>query len=237
MKAQHTVGDDLIIFVPVAIRAIMQQLLSGIEAAAGKPVDLEFDLNPAIAERIASGQRFDIALTNPQYLAALIDSGRVDAQSHRAFGRVPLAIAAKAGAMTGPRSTEIQQIAAVLHAADSIAYTGAGTSGRLFLEVAQRIGAADAVASRGRAMPGGAPVQSVIAGESSIAIAPLTSILATPGLVAMAVFPDTLGTHIDMSVFLAASARPGAARVLDFLTAAERDGELAAAGVARFTLD
>ena len=86
-------------------------------------------------------------------------------------------------------------------------------------------------------MPGGAPVQSVIAGESSIAIAPLTSILATPELVAIAVFPDTLGTHIDMSVFLAASARPGAARVLDFLTAAERDGELAAAGVARFTLD
>ena len=106
----------------------------------------------------------------------------------------------------------------------------------IFLEAAERLGVADAVTSKSRAMFGGVPTQSVAAGETELAIAPLTTVLATPGVVPAAVFPEELGTYIDMSIFQSSALRNGAARVLAFLTAGELDTELADAGISRFEL-
>ena len=86
-------------------------------------------------------------------------------------------------------------------------------------------------------MGGGEPVESVASGETELAVAPLTTVLSTPGVVPAAVFPEELGTHIDMSVFLSSTPQTGAASALAFLTASELDDELAAAGVLRFELD
>lgn len=74
-------------------------------------------------------------------------------------------------------------------------------------------------------------------GEYELAIAPLTTVLATPGVVPAAVFPEHLGTHIDMSVFRSAASPDAAATVIEFLTGHDLDDELAAAGIARFELD
>jgi hypothetical protein len=229
-------SNQLLIFVPAAIRAVMNRLACRMEAAADASIVQCVDLNPAIPKRIASGEAYDIGMTNPPYVNALIASGHADGSKHLPFGRVPLAIGRKAG-MEGPVRLDTVGIADTLRSAESIAYTGAGTSGRIFLEVAERLGVADAISSRSQAMFGGVPVKSVAAGEVEIAIAPLTTVLATPGIVPAAIFPEELGTHIDMSVFLSTSARQGADRVIAFLTASELDEELAEAGISRFELN
>lgn len=222
-------------FVPVAIRALMDRLAPRIEAAAGGTLRQVIDLNPAIPERIAAGEDFDIGFTNPPYAWALIAAGHADGASHRAFGRVPLAVGRKAG-VTGPVVADAPGIAALLRGAGSIAYTGAGTSGRTYLDAVERLGIADAVLSKSRAMGGGAPVAAVAAGEAGLAVAPLTTILSAPGVDLAATFPEEVGMHIDMSVFLATRPRTGASAALAFLTAHELDDELAAAGVMRFAL-
>lgn len=206
------------------------------EAAARVSVTQLIDLNPAIPERISTGEAYDIGLTNPRYAKALIAARHADGASHRAFGRVPLAVGRRAGP-GGPIRKDVQDIKALLGGAKSIAYTGAGTSGRTYLDVMERLGLKNAVVTKSRAMGGGEPVASAAAGETELAVAPLTTVLSTPGVVPAAVFPEELGTHIDMSVFLSATPQTGAATVIAFLTASELDDELAAAGVLRFELD
>jgi hypothetical protein len=84
--------SELRIFVPVAIQAIMNNLVPRLETATGASVTQLVDLNPAIPERISAGEAYDIGLTNPPYAKALIENGKADAANHRAFGRVPLAV-------------------------------------------------------------------------------------------------------------------------------------------------
>jgi molybdate transport system substrate-binding protein len=229
-------SSELRIFVPVAIRAIMNSLIPRMELAARVSVTQLIDLNPAIPERISVGEAYDIGLTNPQYAKALIAAGHADGASHRAFGRVPLAVGRKVGPGDAIRK-DVQDIEALLGGAESIAYTGQGTSGQTYLDVMERLGLKNTLNTKSRAMDGGEPVASVALGETELAVAPLTTVLSTPGVVPAAVFPEELGTHIDMSVFLSTTPQTGAATALAFLTASELDDELDAAGVLRFQLD
>lgn len=222
-------------FVPAAIRSVMDRLTPRVEAETGVHLIQEIELNPLIAERIRAGEPYDIGLTNPSYAKALIDDGFADRDSHRAFGRVSLAVARKGGAHD-QIIADTQGIEALLRSAKSIAYTGAGTSGRTYLETLERMGLTDSVLPRSHAMAGGVPAVSVATGEYELAIAPLTTVIATPGVVPAAVFPEHLGTHIDMSVFRNAASPNIAATVIDILTDHDLDDELAAAGIARFEL-
>ncbi len=220
------------IFVPVAIRAIFERLAPRLEAAAGRALAPAFDLNPAIPERILAGEAYDIGLTNPPYVDALVAAGRADGASQRPFGRIPLAIGRRAG-VEAPVLTDEAEIAALLRGAESIAYTGDGTSGRTYLDAMARLGLSEAAAPKSRPMGAGGPVASVAAGETELAVGPLTTIMSSRGLVPAAIFPAAAGTQIDIAVFLSTSCAAGAADVLDVLAGTELDTELAAAGVMR----
>jgi hypothetical protein len=222
-------------FVPAAIRTVMDRLASRLEAEVGVRLIQEVELNPLIPERIRAGELYDIGLTNPSYAKTLIEDGLADGGSHRAFGRVSLAVARK-GEVHGQIIADSLGIDALLRSAQSIAYTGAGTSGRTYLDVIERMGLTDSVLPRSHAMAGGVPAVSVATGNYELAIAPLTTVIATPGVVPVAVFPQSLGTHIDMSVFRNAASPKISAKVIDFLSDHDLDYELAAAGVARFEL-
>ena len=228
-------SQELVILVPLAIKSVIGSLRGCIEQAAGVSLRPVHDLNPAIAERVFSGRRGDIGLSNPQYVRQLTDAGYVDRAAHGAFGRVRLAVARRHGA-GGPMVTGTKEVVALLTSAQSIGYTGAGTSGRTFLGVLGRLGLVATVGPRCRPMGGGAPVLAVAAGEIEFAVAPLTTILSSPGVEPAAIFPDELETHIDMSVFVTRTAAPEAMAVLDFLTSPELDAQLAANGVSRFEL-
>lgn len=226
-------GGGLRIFVPTAIQALFARLAPRLEAAAGRSLVTMIDLNPAIARRILAGEPYDIALTNPPHVAALVAAGLADGASHRPFGRIPLAIGRRAGTVA-PVLTEVQEIAALLRAADSIAYTGAGTSGQTFLAAMAGLGLAEAIGPKSRPMDGGGPVVAVASGEATLCVGPLTTIMASPGVTPAAILPAALGAHIDISAFLHPSRATGAAEVLDLLTGAELDAACSAAGAGRF---
>ena len=222
-------------FVPAAIRAVMDSLAPRLEAETGVQIVQEVELNPLISERIRAGENYDVGLTNPHYAKALIEDGLADGGSHRSFGRVSLAVA-RQGMANGQIITDSQGIEALLRGAKSISYTGAGTSGRTYLDVLDRMGLTGAVLPRSHPMAGGVPAVSVARGEYELAIAPLTTVIATQGVVPAAVFPEHLGTHIDMSVFQSVAAPNASATVIEFLTDHQLNGELAAAGITRFEL-
>jgi hypothetical protein len=214
----------------------MNSLWPRLEAAAGVPVMPAIDLNPAIAERIEAGETFDVGLTNPHYVSALIAANRIDGATHRPFGRVPLAIGCKAGGAANA-VTDAGGIVALIRNAESIGYTGAGTSGRTYLDVMERLGLSETAASRGRPMGAGEPMTAVAAGEVELGVVPLTTVLSAEGVVPAAIFPDELGANIDISVFLRPSPGDEAVAILDFLSSTDIDADLAAAGLIRFSFD
>jgi ABC-type molybdate transport system substrate-binding protein len=210
----------------------MQSLAPRLNEAAGCMVDHEVDLNPAIASRIEAGEPFDIGLTNPPHVARLAAAGRVDGDSARPFGSIPLAVCRKAGSGAA-HLQRTDEIAALLSGATGIAYTGAGTSGQVFRDTMALMGLWAAIAPKSRAMPAGAPVASVVAQEIELAVVPLTTILSSSGVEVAAVFRDSPGTTIDLTVFLSPTAGASAAAVLDMLVGRQIDADLAAAGVTR----
>ena len=217
----------------VAIGAQLDDLAGRFARASGHTVETRIDLNPAVASRILAGEPFDLGTTNPPYLPGLIAAGHVDAGTQRPFGCIPLALGARIAVVDA--ATRPQDIAARLTDARSIAYTGEGTSGRTFLAVAGRLGVLEAIESRLAPMGAGQPVAAVAAGDAELAVAPLTVVIASPGVEPVAVFPAALGADIEMAMFLATRSRnrSGALGLLDFLTDPSLDALLAAGGVLR----
>src|SRR4051812_41612745 len=141
--------DSIRLFAAVAARNGLRELITRFEQTSGFKVDITFDLNPAVAKRIKAGESFDVGLTNPWFVDALIQSGKVIAGSHRAFGRAPLTIGARE-ADGGAMLTAREDICALLLRAQSIAYTGEGTSGKSFREAIERLGLRDQVLPKSR---------------------------------------------------------------------------------------
>ncbi len=238
------------LFAPVAIRALLGELLTRFEPDLA--VETVFDLNPIIPKRILAGEPFDAGITNPWYVDELIEAGRVDAGSHHPLGRVPLAMAGPVAkgqardldpAHVEPAASPLDAVRGLLTEARRIAYTADGTSGKTFLDVVERLGLTELIADRlvpmGPAYPVLSPVGALADGEVDIAIAPLTTILARPGIRHLASFPQELGTDIRMSMFAstASAGKPLAAALLQALADPALDDFLASRGMERFAFD
>src|SRR5882757_10682265 len=119
--------DRLTFITAVAVHAEIKELVPQFERQHGTKVQVNYDVNPAVAKRVMDGEDFDVGLTNPWYVDEMISLGRVIPDIHVPFGRVPLTI--------GAAELEPEEIASsheavrrLLLNADSIAYTSIGTS-------------------------------------------------------------------------------------------------------------
>lgn len=228
--------DRLTFLTAVAVQAEIDELVPQFERQHGIEVQVNYDVNPAVAQRVMNGEDFDVGLTNPWYVDEMIALGRVVPDIHVPFGRVPLTIGA-----TSPAPDEIatsnESLRALLLNADSIAYTSIGTSGKTFLRAIRMMDLHDQLQDRLRPMGAGEPPISAAKGEVQYAIAPLSRIIAAPGVTPVAIFPTELGLDIDMSMFVHRSSRHAMARpLIRFLSSPELDAYLRSHGVYRYAL-
>jgi ABC-type molybdate transport system substrate-binding protein len=232
-----TVIDDKLTFLSaVAVHAEMEDLLPQFTSKHGVDVDVSYDVNPAVAQRFIDGEYFDVGLTNPWYVDKMIALGRIIPNTHVPFGRVPLTIGA-AGAPLEEISSSHEAVRSLLLNAHSIAYTSIGTSGKTFLRAIEMMGLQDQIRDRLRPMGAGEPPIAAARGEVQYAIAPLSRIIAAPGVAPVATFPSELGLDIDMSMFVHTDGRSRMAlRLIQFLSAPEQDAYLRSHGVYRYRL-
>jgi molybdate transport system substrate-binding protein len=230
-------GDRLTFITAVALHAEIERLVPEFRRRHGIEVDVNYDVNPAVAKRIMEGEDFDVGLTNPWYVEEMIATGRVIPDIHVPFGRVPLAIGA---AVPAPEQLAHSQAAVreLLSSADSIAYVATGTSGRTFLRAIEMMGLQDDIRDRLRPMGQGEPPAAAAKGEVQYAVVPLSRIIAAPGIAPIATFPPELGLNIDMSMFLHINTghRKTGAQLIRFLADPRHDDALRASGVYRFKL-
>ena len=90
----------------VAVHAEIEELLPQFRRQHGIEVDVNYDVNPAVAKRVMAGEDFDVGLNNPWYVEEMIKLGLVIPDIHVPFGRVPLTIGA-----AGPEPERDRQFA------------------------------------------------------------------------------------------------------------------------------
>jgi ABC-type molybdate transport system substrate-binding protein len=233
-----TATDDRLTFITaVALHAEIERLLPHFERQHGIDVDVNYDVNPAVAKRIMDGEDFDVGLTNPWYVGEMISTGRVMPHIHVPFGRVPLAIGAAVSAPEEIASSH-EAVRTLLSNAVSIAYISTGTSGKTFLRAIDMMGLQDQLRDRLHPMGPGEPPAAAAKGQVQYAVAPLSRIIAAPGVAPIATFPPELGLNIDMSMFVHVdTAQPEtAAQLIRFLSDPAHDDDLRSSGVYRFRL-
>jgi molybdate transport system substrate-binding protein len=233
-----TAADDRLTFISaVALHAEIERLLPLFKRQHGIDVDVNYDVNPSVAKRIMDGEDYDVGLTNPWYVEEMIARGLVIPDIHVPFGRVPLAIGANVPAPDEIASSR-EAVRDLLSNAESIAYISTGTSGRTFLRALDMMGLHDQVRERLRPMGQGEPPAAAAKGQVQYAVAPLSRIIAAPGIVPIATFPPELGLNIDMSMFIHIDSghRETAAQLIRFLSDPGHDDALRSSGVYRFAL-
>lgn len=232
-----TATDDRLTFISaVAVHAEIEELLPRFKQRHGIAVDVNYDVNPAVAKRVMDGEDFDVGLTNPWYVDEMISLGRVIPDIHVPFGRVPLTIGA-AGAEPAEIANSREAVRGLLSNADSIAYTSIGTSGKAFLRAIEMMGLQHQIHDRLRPMGAGEPPLAAARGQVQYAIAPLSRIIAASGIVPIATFPPELGLSIDMSMFVNRNShREMALQLVGFLSGPELNDYLRSHGVYRYEL-
>ncbi len=220
----------------VAVHAEIEELVPQFTRRHGIEVDVNYDVNPAVAKRVMDGEDFDVGLNNPWYVEEMIKLGLVVPDIHVPFGRVPLTIGA-----AGPEPEQIasshEAVRSLLLNAESIAYTSIGTSGKTFLRAIENMGLQDQLRDRLRPMGAGEPPIAAAKGDVQYAIAPLSRIITAPGVAPVATFAPELGLDIDMSMFVHRSGRAGPGmQLIRFLSAPEFDDYLRTHGVYRYKL-
>jgi molybdate transport system substrate-binding protein len=231
-----TATDRLTFISAVAVYAEIEELLPQFRHEHGIAVDVNYDVNPAVARRVMDGEDFDVGLTNPWYVDEMIARGLVIADIHVPFGRVPLTIGA-AGPQPKESASSLDDVRALLLNADSIGYTSIGTSGKTFLKALDMMGLQEQLHDRLRPMGAGEPPIATAKGEVQYAIAPLARIIAAPGVAPVGIFPPELGLDIDMSMFVHRNSRPEPAlQLIRFLSDPAQDAFLRSHGVYRYEL-
>lgn len=231
-----TATNRLTFITAVAVHAEIEELVPQFKRRHGIEVDINYDVNPAVARRILDGEDYDVGLTNPWYVEEMIARDLVIPGIHVPFGRVPLSIGT-AGPEPETLATSDEAVRKLLLEAESIAYVATGTSGKTFLRALDIMGLHDQVRDRLRPMGQGEPPGAAARGEVQYAVVPISRIIAAPGIVPIATFPSELGLNIDMSMFIHRNSRPEAGmQLIEFLSDPEFDGYLRSHGVYRFEL-
>lgn len=229
MMNQH----QIYCLVPIALKEVMEVLGPEFETETGYQLVVTHKLNPEMPAAIAGGAKWDIALTNPEYVDEIISAGHSAADTHHRLGRSPLAFAAR-GTETAPIAESTNELAKLLESAHSIAITQSGTSGQMFCNLAKALGIWETVEHTLVFMEGGGPIRALVAGEVDIASVPLTNIVTIPGIKPVGRCPYELDVHIDLSFCLNARTSKPAQELAAWLSASERNADLEALGVMRY---
>jgi molybdate transport system substrate-binding protein len=222
--------STLVVLCTLGLRGVLGKVGAAFERQ-GHSLDVRYESSNALMQRIAAGERADLAIMTDAAIATLTTQGKVATGSRvdLALSRVGLGV--RAGAPKPDIST-VEALVRTLRDARSIAYTQTGASGIHFASVIQRLGIADEVNRKARIQDGFSGALAV-AGEVELAVQQLSELAAVEGLEIVGPIPDELQqvTTFSAAVF-AGAGQPEAARALiAFLASAAVAPEMRARGL------
>jgi molybdate transport system substrate-binding protein len=145
------------------------------------PIDLQLAPTQTLVERMAAGERGDVAILTDVAIDELIGGGILDRASRTDLARSHVGVAVRQGA-SRPNIATPEAFVAALLGARSVALSRAGASGLYMAGLLERLGIPEAVYRKATVIPSGFTGELVARGEAELAIQQLSELMAVPGL-------------------------------------------------------
>jgi len=197
-----------------AMREALLELLPGFERASGHKVTPTFVGGVDIMKRMAAGATCDLVIMAGASIDQLIEQGKVVAGSRVDLVKSGIGVAVRAGAPR-PDIGSADAVKRALIAAKSIAYSS-GPSGVYLANLFARMGIAETLKPKIKAVPPGVPAGSLVArGEAEIGFQQISELLPVAGIDLIGPLPADIQ---EITVFSGgihtAAAQPDAAKEL-----------------------
>jgi len=210
-------GAEIKVLSTMAVRSVMEQILPEFKSATGHTVSIAYETSNLMAERIRNGESADLAILTPALIDALAKQGSIVRGSNVALASSGVGVAVCAGTPK-PDIRNSEELKRVLLNARSIAYTSSGQSGAYFAGLIEKLGIADQVKAKAKIPAGGSTGELVVKGEAEMAVQQMSELLATPGLVVVALPPEVqFRTMFSAGVCSSAKEAQAAEALIKFL--------------------
>jgi len=196
-----------------AFKSTVVALVPEYEKASGNKVVIDNDTVGALAKRIDAGETFDVLVTTPAAIDALIAQGKVAPGSRANLARVGVGVMVKAGAPKPDVSTVDAFRKAVL-AAKSVSYidpASGGSSGIYVAKLLERLGIADQVKPKEKLKQGGYVADYISSGQAELGIHQISEIVPAPGVTLVGPLPQEIQNYTVYAAGIAATTKHAAA--------------------------
>jgi len=162
----------------------------------GRRVEFVFGPSPVIHKKVADGEAADVLIIQPDFVAALIKSGKVVSGQHPVIGRVGIGLAGRADGPERDVGTT-EAFRQVLLNADSLIFNTVA-SGNHFATVLERLGIAESVKAKlVRLPPGAGAYERVIQGKGNdLAVGTIPIIKVTKGVRLIGPLPPEFQSYL-----------------------------------------
>lgn len=166
-------AEEIRILSPVAMRAVMPEIVAQFESSAGAKLKIEYATAGAIVERVQKGDTADVAIASTAQIDSLLGKGKIAAGTRTQFARVGIGVFVRINAAR-PDLTSVDGFKSALLAAQAVGYgdpAKGGVSGTTMAALVEKLGIAADLKSKTRLYADSqAVLTAVAAGDVGIGI-------------------------------------------------------------------
>jgi molybdate transport system substrate-binding protein len=202
------------------VKAAIEDLRPQLERAAGQPVRIEYGTSTSLAQKIESGEAFDVAILTSELIDALTKAGKLAPGAKAELGRAGIGVGVRKGAKK-PDIRTADAFKRTLLDAKAITYAGDGASRATLERSFERMGIAEQMKSKTILEQGSTRAAARVAnGDAELILTLVSEILPAPGVELVGPIPDEYQTYVGFAAGVSAKPgnSPGAAAVIKFLS-------------------
>lgn len=212
-------AEEIRVFATRSIATVLDKIGPDFERATGHRLNITTDIAIRMVRRVQAGEPFDFLVAAPGQIDALIQEGKLVAETRTDLTRSGIGVQVRAGAPK-PDIGSVEAFKQALLNAKSIAYLREGQSGAFLAGMIERLGIAEAIEPKVTRPETDIVSELVARGEVELGMVVITQILTTPGVELVGPLPPEIQSYITFTAGVSANAKaPRAARdLLRFLT-------------------
>jgi molybdate transport system substrate-binding protein len=204
-----------------ALKTVLEELAPAFEKASGHKLIITFGAAVPLAARIEKGETFDLAVLTVAGVDDLIKQGKLNGATRSVLANSGAGVAVRKGAPKPDIST-VEAFKRALLNAKSVAYVEQGGTGIYIKALLPRLGIADALKDKIKALPPENPAAHAVAnGEAEIGMTQISEILPYAGAELVGPFPAEIQLTTSFAAAVGANATQSepARALIRFLTA------------------
>ena len=217
--ATNVRAADVTVLCSQGLKTALDELVPQFEQASGDRLIVTYDTSSILKAQVEMGKPFDVVVLTPPLIVALIQQGKIVDGTAITLARTGVGLAVKKGAAR-PDIGSAEALKRALTSAGAVAYSTSGASGAVFAAALEKLGIADTVKTRGKAIPNGLTGDVVARGEADLAVQLMPELMSVAGVDVVGPFPEEVQSFVVLTGGISATAdKARAAALLAFLKA------------------